>query len=96
MRRFKCSIECNGEEVSECVIDIEQKLIDIALSEDWKSVFYDLENAEGVAAHVAWILCHQKERLSNYDGFVGVDNSLAKIIEYPNIDFEYIGEEIKQ
>ena len=69
MRKFKFSVQCNDEDVSEGIIEIDQSIIDIALDPSWKNVFYDLVDAEGVASHVAWILCYHKERLSTFEGF---------------------------
>ena len=94
MRKFKFSVQCNDEDVSEGIIEIDQSIIDIALDPSWKNVFYDLVDAEGVASHVAWILCYHKERLSTFEGFLGIDDSLVKIIENPYFDWEYTAEEI--
>jgi len=94
MRRFNFSVSVNDEDVTDGIIDIDQSIIDIALNPKWKNVFFDLGDAEGVAAHIAWIICHQKEKLSSYEGFLGIDDKLVKVIEYPYFDYKYVASEV--
>lgn len=96
MRKFKVSIKCNDvdDEISECIIEVDQSIIDIALDQSWKNVFYDLQDAEGVAAHLAWIIFHHKCRPSTFEGFLGVDDSLIRVIRSPFFDWDYVAEEI--
>jgi hypothetical protein len=69
-------------------IAIDQKVIDEALSQDWKDTFYDLKNAEGVAAHIARnMFINDDYSLSASEGFHGMNSSLIEILIYPQVDW---------
>jgi len=74
------------DDLAECRIAVDQKLIDEVLSDEWKNVFYDLKNAEGVAAHIARNMGCYDYTLSDMEGF-GSDESLVKILVWPQINW---------
>jgi len=83
-RRFKFRITIDDEPVGEeGLIEIDQSVLDEALTEEWKSVFYDLEDEAGVASHIAWSMVIRGWRMSEIEGWLSDDDS-AVIIEYPS------------
>lgn len=49
-------------------IDIDQRLLDAVLTNEWRGIYYDLMNEHEVAEHLAWNLAKGRE-LSSLDGF---------------------------
>jgi hypothetical protein len=97
MRKFKFTVNIHGvEEVADGIIAIDQKIFDIANSEEWQSVFYTFQDDEAIASHVAWRMTIYNDKLSNIEGFCGLTDDLAKIIEHATgyDDYDFQSEEI--
>ena len=75
------------DDITECRIAIDPKLIEDVLSDEWKNVFYDLEDTEGVATYLARCIGIYDESLSTMEGF-GSDNSLVKILSWPQVEWQ--------
>ena len=67
-------------------LEIEEDLIEAALLDDWKKDFYNLEDAEGVAAHLAFNMI-QGRTLASLDGF-GDRNDLNDVKVSSEFDIE--------
>jgi len=50
-------------------VDVEQTIIDDALSDDFKEAFYDLKAATGVVEHLAYNHLRNRASLTQIDGF---------------------------
>jgi len=97
MRKFKFTIEIDRNEVGEGIIEIDQKVFDIANSEEFKRYFHTFGDDDAIASHVAYHMIYHRESVNEIEGFYGaLDKYAAKIVEYPRgyDDFEFLAEEI--
>lgn len=96
-RKFKVTFELEDFEISEGVIELDQKVID-AVDEEWLKMFYkSLTTPEKIAAHIAFNMCvNDYIRLTQLDGWADLDDSYAKMIEWPQglDDFSVTAKEI--
>jgi len=94
-RKFKFTIEVASAEVGEGVIELDQQVVDEGLSDEFKKNFYDLNDAEGVAAHIAQRMVQWDEKLSQIEGWL-LPDEMAKLVDYPHgyDNFEFSAEEI--
>jgi|WetSurSiteA1Bulk_404760.scaffolds.fasta_scaffold65266_3 hypothetical protein len=102
-RRFSIFITVNFEDEYDAEIELDQKVID-AVTDEWRSVFYNLHTPEQIAEHIAFNLFVNNSRLSSLDGWADLSDDMAVIITYPyfredydnyNTDYEFEAEEIK-
>ena len=96
MRKFKFTVKIDSEEVAEGIIAIDQKIFDIANSEEWRSLFHTFENDREIASHIAWRMNIHNEKISEIEGFCDQEDSLAKILSWASgyDDYEVTSEEI--
>lgn len=84
-RIFDVVLELGDYEITKCRIAIDQAVIDNALSEDFTNSLYDLKDAKGVAGHLAKLIGIYNYRLSEIEGFYGLNSDLIFILSYPKI-----------
>lgn len=60
-------------------IDVDETVLTEALSEEWRSTFYDLRTREQVAAHLFYNLIRGVE-ITELDGFADMLRASAKIV----------------
>ncbi len=75
-KRFR--IEFTGE----AVIELDDAVID-TVTDEWRSVFYNLRTVEDIAEHIGYNLVIRNRRLDQLDGWADISNELARIIELP-------------
>lgn len=61
-------------------IDVDQRLIDVAMDPEWQERFYALATSEGIAEHLAYNLV-QNRRLTSLDGFADQEDDMARVEE---------------
>ena len=67
-RKFEVNFELDGWDVSEGVIELDQKVID-QVDDEWRSFFYpSVDTPEKVASMIANCMCIQNLNLSNISG----------------------------
>lgn len=93
-RVFDVDLELNGYELAKCRIAIDQVVIDNALSEEFIDCLYDLKDAEGVAGHLAKLIGIYNYRLSEIEGFYGLNSDLIFFLSYPKIHWSTKAREI--
>jgi hypothetical protein len=96
-RRFKVYFEIEGDDYTYGILELDQKVIDV-VDDEWRSQLYDLHTPEEIASHIGYNLMRHGwgYGLTNLDGWADLDNSLAKVIKYPDLDqWETRAEEIK-
>ena len=96
-RKFNVKFELDGWEVSNGIIELDQKVIDVVDDEWRKELYSSLTTPEKIAAHIAYGMCIHNANLTSMDGWADLDNSFAKIIVWPQglDDFDVIATEIK-
>jgi len=77
MRKFTIEFRGSAE------IELDEKLITRALTEEWRSNFYDLATAGEVASHVAYNLVTNAITLKQMDGFADLSESTVKVVAWP-------------
>lgn len=73
-------------------IEIDQRVIDVALAPEWRASFYDLKTEREVVEHIAFNLV-QDRRLTSLDGWADQDDGMARIEEIDVTDAEDITDE---
>lgn len=97
-RTFEVTFELNDEEISEGIIELDQKVID-QVDDEWRSFFYkSIDTPEKIASMIARCMCVFNSSLSDIDGFADLDDSMAKMIDWPTglDDFMVTAKEIKE
>lgn len=60
-------------------VEVDDDVVQDALSDDFKSSHYELDDAAGVAHHLAYNFVCNRAKLSNLDGFAEWDDEKAKL-----------------
>jgi len=84
-RTFIIDYSIFGEDVSGAIIELDQQVID-AVDDDWRANIYPLHTPEDIARHICDNMVRNRLQLSQLDGWADMDNSLAKMLEWPDLD----------
>ena len=85
-RKFKIRIEADAE------IEIDDVVIDM-VDEEWREGLYDLRTPEEIAEHLAYNIFFNRARLSDLDGWVGMNDNLVEVTDEP--EWILLAEEIE-
>ena len=83
-----------GEELAYAVIELDQAVID-AVDDDWRKHLYPLHTPEQIAAHICYNMVENHLQLSDMDGWADKDNGMARILKWPDFDFDMEARELK-
>lgn len=83
-RLFRVCFEGEG------VIELDDAVIG-AVDDEWRSVFYNLRDADDIAAHIAYNLVVRKVELSDLDGWANQPDERAFMLE--DVDWDVIARE---
>lgn len=92
-RIFIVTYSIYGEDVADAFIELDQSVID-AVDDSWREMLYPLYTPEDIARHICYNMIENRLQLSDMDGWADMDNKLAKITEWPDIDFDMEAREI--
>ena len=86
-RKFRLLFELDYGDylVDSAVIEIDQELIDV-VDDDWRNHLYNLHTPEEIAEHIGYNLIVNNINLSQMDGWADKDNSLARVISWPDLE----------
>ena len=74
-----------------CVVEIDDSVIDLAMTKEWQDKFYYFGTREDAVMHIAYNLIVNNPRLSMLDGWADMDDNLARVPTSPEWDIDYIG-----
>ena len=66
-------------------IEVDQRVFDAVLTDEWRAQYYRFHTPEEVGAHLAYNLI-QGRTLSSLDGFADLPDDLARVIAVAEID----------
>ena len=92
-RVFQVEYSKYGEELAYAVIELDQAVID-AVDDDWRAGLYPLHTPADIARHICYNMVENHLQLSQMDGWADKDNRLARILEWPDFDFDMEAREI--
>jgi hypothetical protein len=84
-RIFEVDFDVYGVYVDTATIQLDERVID-AVTDEWRSNFYNLHTPEEIAQHIAYNIVIHKWKLSDLDGWADMPDEYAKIMEWPNLD----------
>jgi len=93
IRIFQIEYSKYGVDITYAVIELDQEVID-AVDDSWREVFYPLYTPADIARHICYNMVENRLPLSSMDGWADKDNSLAKMLDWPDFDFDMEAREI--
>lgn len=93
-RRFAVEFLIDGMDLGLGIVDIHEDAIS-RVDNEWRSMLYELHTPEEIAEHIAHNLINNNIGLSQMDGWADMPDNYARVIRYPDIDFELRAMEIK-
>jgi len=81
------------QDITYAVIKLDQEVID-AVDDSWREVLYPLYTPADIARHICYNMVENRLSLSDMDGWADKDNSLAKMLDWPDFDFDMKAREI--
>jgi hypothetical protein len=93
-RTFIVDYSLYGEDVAQAIIELDQEVID-AVDDDWRNSFWDYTRPEQIAAHICGNMVDNRIPLSQMDGWADKDDSMAKILEWPEFYWDLSVKEMK-
>ena len=82
-RKFKVNFELDGWDISDGIIELDQKVIDNVDDEWHEAISSKINTPEEIASFIAYNICVNNADLISIDGFANLTNDLAKMIEWP-------------
>ena len=82
-----------GEDVAQAWLELDQKVID-HVDDEWRSFFWDYTTPEQIAAHICANMVDNHISLSQMDGWADMDNSMAKMLNWPEFDWDLSAKEM--
>jgi hypothetical protein len=93
-RKFEITFELDYSEVGTGIIELDQAVID-AVTDEWRTSFYNLHTPEGIAEHIAFAMMVRDYKLNDLDGWANLPNDFAIVLEKPILDdFDISAKEI--
>lgn len=80
--------EDRDEDYYNAVVELDQIVID-AVTEEWRSMFYNLHTPKQIAEHIAYNLIVNNARLTQLDGWANLSDDMAVLIKHPLFEEEY-------
>ena len=93
-RKFMVDYSAYGDVVAYAIIELAQSVID-AVDDNWRESFYDIHTPEQIAEHICHNMVDNHLRLSQMDGWADMDDSMARVVDWPEFDFEMYARELK-
>ncbi|MHA2022729.1 MAG: hypothetical protein ACTSWQ_03610 [Candidatus Thorarchaeota archaeon] len=94
-RKFIVDYSIYGEEdITQAVIELDDEVID-RVDDEWRAGLYNLNTPEEIAVHICYNMVENRLGLSSLDGWADLDDSMAKMLEWPEISFDMTAREIK-
>ena len=93
-RTFQIEYSIYGMDFAYALIELDQSVIN-AVDDNWRAALYPLYTPEDIARHVCRNMVENRLSLSQMDGWADMDNSMAKMLEWPDFDFDMEAVEIE-
>ena len=94
-RTFHITYSLFGEDVTYATIELDQAVIDV-VDDDWREHLYQLFTPEEIAEHICYNIVKNHLQLSQMDGWADMDNSMVRMLEWPDFDFGMEAVELKE
>ena len=92
-RKFQVEYLHYGTQITYAILQLDQRVID-AVDDNWREVLYPLHTPADIARHICYNMVENRLSLSRMDGWADMDDSMAKILEWPDFDFDMEAREI--
>ena len=94
-RTFQIDYSIYSEDnIAYAIITIDQSVID-AVDDNWRLHLYNLNTPEEIAEHIGFNMLENHLRLSQLDGWADMSDSMARVVEWPDFNFDMETRELK-